>query len=187
MLKTITDFAKERNVDRDTVNAYMNNHSEIKDFTKLVGKNRVIDTETEAYKLLEKKYPLPQPIIIQEDVETIKELSETRRELANEKQKNNELQEELSKARQIVAQIDSVKALIELRENELSETKKSLTVAQESLHRVELELANAKNDNERIKSEAEVLKKQSDEAIKELEQSLELEKNKKWYQKLFGK
>lgn len=180
MLKTITDFSRERNVDRDTVNAYMNNHTEIKCCTKLVGKNRVIDTESEAYHLLEKKYPFPHPIIIQEDVETIKELSKTRRELADEKQKNNELQEQLLKARQIVAKIDSVQALIELRENELTETKKTLTTAQEILNKRELELENTKNENERIKAE-------SKEIIRELKQSLEIEKNKKWYQKLFGK
>lgn len=60
MLVSIKDFSEERNVDNDTVNAYLRNHPEIKQHTKRVRKNIVIDTESEAYALLERQYPLPQ-------------------------------------------------------------------------------------------------------------------------------
>lgn len=38
MLVSIKDFSEERNVDNDTVNAYLRNHPEIKQHTKRVRK-----------------------------------------------------------------------------------------------------------------------------------------------------
>ena len=176
---SVVEFAESRNVKPDTVTTYMRRHGMIDD-SKGKSWKYMLDSNSDVYKELDKKYPLPKPVIIQEDVETIKELSQTRRELADEKQKNNELVTELAKAQQIIAQIGSIKALIELRENELSDLKKALTTSQESLHEqtIQKELLQAEVD--RIKADAE-------EKIKELKEELEIEKNKKWYHKLLGR
>lgn len=74
MLVSIKDFSEERNVDNDTVNAYLRNHPEIKQHTKRVRKNIVIDTESEAYALLERQYPLPQMVQVVEDTESREKL-----------------------------------------------------------------------------------------------------------------
>jgi hypothetical protein len=62
MLVSIIDFAASRNIDKDTVNTYIRRHPEIKAAVRKDGKNVVIDTETAAYALLDKQYPLPQMI-----------------------------------------------------------------------------------------------------------------------------
>lgn len=176
---SVVEFAESRNVKPDTVTTYMRRHNMIDD-SKGKSWKYMLDSNSDVYKELDKKYPLPQPVIIQEDVETIKELSETRRELADEKQKNNELVMELAKAQQMIAQIDSIKALVELRENELSDTKKSLTEAQESLQEQTIQ-------KELLQAEIDRIKIDTEEKIKELKNELEIEQNKKWYHKLLGR
>lgn len=176
---SVVEFAESRNVKPDTVTTYMRRHGMIDD-SKGKSWKYMLDSNSDVYKELDKKYPLPKPIIIQEDVETIKELSETRRELADEKQKNNELITELVKAQQIIAQIDSIKALIELRENELSDVKKALTTSQESLQEQTIQ-------KELLQAEIDRIKADTDKKIAELQNELEIEQNKKWYHKLFSR
>ena len=187
MLITITDFAKERNVDRDTVNAYLNNHAEIKNYTKLVGKNRVIDTNTDAYKMLDKKYPLPKLVQVVEDTESKQKLAEKQEELARALKDNADLQAKLGRAMTQVAQLATIKQLLEDKTKELANKQNELTMAQESLHSKDIELVKANTDRDILKAEIDRIKTDTEEKIKELQSELEIEKDKKWYHKLFGR
>lgn len=106
MLVSIKDFSEERNVDNDTVNAYLRNHPEIKQHTKRVRKNIVIDTESEAYALLEKQYPLPQMIQVVED-------TESREKLLQAQELIIQLQKKINKQSQLIAQAEATKMLLE--------------------------------------------------------------------------
>lgn len=106
MLVSIKDFSEERNVDNDTVNAYLRNHPEIKQHTKRVRKNIVIDTESEAYALLEKQYPLPKMIQIVED-------TESREKLLQAQELIIQLQKKINEQSQLIAQAEATKMLLE--------------------------------------------------------------------------
>lgn len=106
MLVSIKDFSEERNVDNDTVNAYLRNHPEIKQHTKRVRKNIVIDTESEAYALLEKQYPLPQMIQVVED-------TESREKLLQAQELIIQLQKKINEQSQLIAQAEATKMLLE--------------------------------------------------------------------------
>lgn len=57
MFIKISDFARERGVKRDTINAYIRKHPEIESETTTKGKDKFIDNESAAYKELNQKYP----------------------------------------------------------------------------------------------------------------------------------
>ena len=106
MLVSIKDFSEERNVDNDTVNAYLRNHPEIKQHTKRVRKNIVIDTESEAYALLERQYPLPQMVQVVED-------TESREKLIQAQELIIQLQKKINEQSQLIAQAEATKMLLE--------------------------------------------------------------------------
>ena len=58
---TITEFAKSRNQQPQTISRYISRHSEFEGHTKKIGKAVAFDEV--ALRLLEKVYPLPQPVI----------------------------------------------------------------------------------------------------------------------------
>ena len=95
MLITIAEFSESRNVDRDTVNAFIRNHSEIKKQTQKQGKNIVIDTECEAFALLDKQYPLPTPVQIIEDTESRQKLIKAQELIIQLQSENAELKKAL--------------------------------------------------------------------------------------------
>lgn len=74
MYITISEFAKKRNIDKDTVNAWIRKHPDINSCCTIQNKEKTIDITSTAYKVLEKKYPLPKPIEVVEDIETRKKL-----------------------------------------------------------------------------------------------------------------
>lgn len=57
MKVTITDFAKMRKLDRNTINTWIRRHPEIEAVCEIEGRDRVIDTESEEYRILEAQYP----------------------------------------------------------------------------------------------------------------------------------
>lgn len=59
---TITEFARSRNEQVNTVSKYIREHQEFKGHTSRKGKNVVLDDV--ALDLLDKKYPLPKPVTV---------------------------------------------------------------------------------------------------------------------------
>ena len=75
-----TDFAISRNVQPQTVMKYLQRHK--KQFEGHIKKNnRITILDEVAIELLTKKYPLPKPIEVVVDVDTLKELADARKEL----------------------------------------------------------------------------------------------------------
>lgn len=162
MFITISEFADSRKVDRDTINAWIRKHPEVGDSCKMQGKDKVIDITSDAYKILEKKYPLPQLVQIVEDTESRKKLIKAQELIIQMQGKMAELQEKVSEQSMIIATAEATKVLLEDKEKQLKDK-------EEALFR-EIERA----DREQV--EAERLRKE-----------LELEKNKTWWDKLRGK
>lgn len=110
---TIVEFAKERNVNRDTVNAYIRQHPEIQKETRMVGKNMVIDTDSEAYRLLDKKYPLPQLIQVIEDTESQKKLIKAQEVII-------QLQSRINEQAAKIAHAEAIQMLLDDKEMQLN-------------------------------------------------------------------
>ena len=166
MLVTITDFAESRGTDRDTVNAFIRKHPEIKEHTHREGKNVVIDTDTEAFSLLDKQYPLPQMVQVIED-------TESRQKLIKAQEMIIQLQSKLNEQSQLIAQAEATRMLLE-------DKQKQLDKAQNEVLEARSEALEARNEVEAIKDRAE-------EEKAELRQMLEAERAKTWWQKLRGK
>ena len=137
MLVTITDFAESRNTDRDTVNAFIRKHPEIKEHTKRDGKHVVIDTDSEAYELLDKQYPLPRLVQIVED-------TESREKLIKAQEVIIQLQQKLSESKQLLAQAEATKILLEDKQEQLVKTNERLDRAEAELVELRKELAEEK-------------------------------------------
>lgn len=166
MFITISDFAKERAIDRDTVNAWIRNHEEVNKACRKAGKEKTIDTSSEAYQLLEKQYPLPRPIQIIED-------TESRQKLIKLQEAYIQLQGKMVEASNQLAQAEATKLLLEDKEEQLEKAEKQRDKAEERADKVADEL-------QHFRAEAEA-------KIKELEEKLQAEKDKSWWQKLRGK
>lgn len=134
MLVTISGFAESRNVDRDTVNAFIRNHPEVKEHTKRQGKNVVIDTDSEGYEILDKQYPLPQMIQIIED-------TESRQKLIQAQELIIKLQNKITEQAIEIAEKDTTKALLEDKSAQLDKTQAELENARETILELNKELA----------------------------------------------
>ena len=106
MIKTISDFAEERNIDRGTVNAWIRNHPEVDKVCIRKGKDKLIDTTLPEYQLLENQYPLPQMVEIVED-------KESRLKLIRAQELIIQLQEKLNEVSQQVAIAQSAQILLD--------------------------------------------------------------------------
>lgn len=144
----IKDFAASRNVDRDTVNAFIRKHPEIRKDVKRVGKNTIIDDNTEGYELLNEKYPLPQLIQVIEDTESIKKLA-----IANER--IAKLQEVVGQQKELLFKADNQIQLLEYKKDEFEHYK---VETKEQIANLSSNLNDKDNEIERLKAELEAEK-----------------------------
>lgn len=115
MLISISEFATERNQDRDTVNAWIRNHDEVNKACSKRGKDKVIDTESFEYGLLCKQYPLPQMVQIIEDTQSMKDLIETQKKMSALQDAMRAVEKKLADSEKQLALADSQKLMIEER------------------------------------------------------------------------
>lgn len=154
----LSDFAKSRGVNRDTITQYIRrNKEQFEGHTKVDGKWMELDQVAE--ELLDKKYPLPHPVEIVED-------TESRRQLILAQQRIIQLQQELAAAKDTIALTTKNEFLLEQKEKEVKEQKKQLETQQNDLEKirqekqllelkkntVENELKFVKDENERLKN-----------------------------------
>ena len=144
----IKDFATTRNVDRDTVNAFIRKHPEIRKDVKRVGKNTIIDDNTEGYELLNEKYPLPQLIQVIEDTESIKKLAAANEKIAK-------LQEVVGQQKELLLKADNQIQLLEYKKDEFEHYK---VETKEQIANLSSNLNDKDNEIERLKVELEVEK-----------------------------
>lgn len=144
----IKDFAATRNVDRDTVNAFIRKHPEIRKDVKRVGKNTIIDDNTEGYELLNEKYPLPQLIQVIEDTESIKKLAAANERIAK-------LQEIVGQQKELLLKADNHIQLLEYKKDEFEHYKRE---SKEQIANLSTDLTEKNSEIERLKAELEVEK-----------------------------
>lgn len=115
---TITEFCKSRNVDAQAIRKYIERHPV--DFTGHTGKKgRAITLDNYAIKILEEKYPLPSPVEIIED-------KETRLKLIQAQERIIQLQNKLQEQTTVIAQAESIKLLLQDRDQQIQELKTQL-------------------------------------------------------------
>ena len=135
----LADFAAQRNVSKDTITAYIRRNP--KKFSGHVTvNNRRITIDDEALDILEKKYPLPQPIQIIEDVES-------RAKLIQAQQLIIQLQQKIQDQTLIVAQAETMKILLEDKEKQLEDKGKQLEDKEKQLVDKQAEINQLKNRN----------------------------------------
>ena len=100
----ITEFAKSRNIEPQAISRYIGRHQEFKGHTKKSGK--AVELDETAVELLEKKYPLPQPVQIIED-------TESRQKLIKAQELIIQLQNKLLDAQSQIAEAEAIKLLLE--------------------------------------------------------------------------
>lgn len=161
MLVSIRDFADNRNVKSDTVSAYIRKHPEIAKDVMQQGKFSFIDTESDGYELLEKKYKLPQIYPIIED-ETLRQENIELKDALNEVYKKLDLirevrEEEIKK----LAEYETNVKRLEDKEKELVKVEDRLNKVEEKLEQKEELLVQTKSELEATKIELEKLKNRS--------------------------
>lgn len=135
----LTEFAKQRGIERDTVTQYIRRNPEMfEGHTKLEGKWLFIDEVAE--KALDEKYPLPRPIEIVEDIETIKELSATRMELAKSQEMIVQLQNRLMEAQEQIATSKATELLLEDKKQQITELKNTIAKKDDEINKLHEDL-----------------------------------------------
>lgn len=130
----LVEFAKQRGIPRDTITQYIRRHPDLfEGHTEVNGKSLFLDKEAE--RLLNEKYPLYSPVELIEDVELIKELSETRKELAQAERHIAELYKKLADQTAVIAQVETTKILLEDREEQLQRVYDQCDKLQQDLDR----------------------------------------------------
>lgn len=197
MLISVADFAEERKQDRDTVNAYIRNHPEIQKETVKRGKSRYLDTESAAFKALERKYPLEKPVEVIED-------TEARRQLIDAQQMIIKLQQQLVAAAPKIALAEQNQQLLEaaleekanLQEevHKMQEEKQQLYERVHELYINNLEIEREKRYWQELKADYERkidltinAYNSTKEKLEAKEKQLEKEKEKTWWDKLLGR
>lgn len=118
---TISEFAESRGLKVQTVSVYIRRHFEsFKGHIKNEGKSKILDEA--ALELLEAQYPLPNPIQIVQDEETLRQLNAA-------KDKIIELQGQLLDARALLADAQQKAVLLEATERELDSKTEQLDQA----------------------------------------------------------
>lgn len=170
----LKDFAEMRGVKPDTVATYIRRHPEIATLTSTEGYHMVLSDE--AVEILDKKYPMPKPVQVVQDTESLKKLAEAQQFIINLQEKMIQMAEENSK---LALQAERV-LMLEASEQEKAETIGKLEA--------ELEYKNDKLDEEQQAHQntaAELAATQ--QQLSDAQQELERLKNRSFFQRLFNK
>ncbi len=174
---SISDFAMSRNQDRGTVAAWIRKHPEVDEGCTMVGKDKCIDMSSEAYRILDKQYPLPLPVEVVVDHESRDKLLEAQDQLLQAQKLITELYKQIGEKDKLIAQSESAQLLLEDRTKQLEEEREA--------HKLEIEKAEERvQENKDLythewlrASDAEKKLKETEAKLAELEQkSAETEK-----------
>lgn len=114
----ISEFAESRNLQSQTVSIYIRRHPEQFDgHTSRDGKS--VELDEVALDLLDKAYPLPQPVEIIKDTEILKALSATQRELTEAQKVIISLQAQIQEKSDLISAAQANQLLLEVKEEEL--------------------------------------------------------------------
>lgn len=121
---TITEFARSRNEQVNTVSKYIREHSEFEGHVTSKGKQRILDDV--AIELLDVKYPLPKPVILQQGVpqeEHLKALQEKDEQIQQLQKVIIEMQAKQGGLLEELGELRGKTLLLEDREKQIEEYK----------------------------------------------------------------
>lgn len=145
----ISEFARSRGIEPQTVRHYVNDHEDIKKHTKKVGKT--VELSDEAIELLDKIYPLPRPVQLVNGVDP-DEHKAVQDKLTAAQEFIIKLQNKMMEDQKLLAQAEAQKQLLEDKEAQLNAAKvegeKKDTKIEEQIRQLE----ELKKENERLKN-----------------------------------
>ena len=152
----ISEFARSRGIEPQTVRHYVNDHEYIKKHTKKVGKT--VELSEEAIELLDKIYPLPRPVQLMNGVDP-DEHKAVQDKLTAAQEFIIKLQNKMMEDQKLLAQAEAQKILLEDRESQLKiateEGEKKDTeidLQKKKIEEQNRQLEELKNENERLKN-----------------------------------
>lgn len=178
---TISEFAKTHNVEGSAVRMYLSRHKE--EFGSHVdGSKKLVELDEIAVKMLEEQYPLPAPVTVvngipeDEHRKLLEEYNGALKEIAR-------LQAVATDQAQKIAGAEAKQLLLEEKEKQLESQSRVLRNTREELKesRATVEALNQR------KYETDLENVELQNKIEQLQSELEREKNKGFFEKLFGK
>ena len=151
----LSEFAKLRNVHRDTITQYIRRNPELfEGHTKVDGKWLILDEEAE--RLLDEKYPLPKPVEIIED-------KESREKLIKAQELIIQLQDKLGQAQGKIAKAEAMQLMLEDKERQLE-------WAEGQIEKLGSEAADLRSENSRSAEEIRRLTLENTESFKTVQE-----------------
>jgi len=164
-LVSISDFASSRQQDRGTVAAWIRKHPEVDEGCTMVGKDKCIDINSAAYRMLDKQYPLPLPVEVVVDHESRDKLLEAQDKLLQAQELITELYKQIGEKDKLIAQNESAQLLLEDKTKQLEEEKEA--------HRKDVEKADEKaEENKALYTHEWLRANEAEKKIKDLEQKM---------------
>jgi len=147
----ISEFARSRGEEPQTVRHYINSHPDIKKHTRKNGKETELTDE--AIELLDKVYPLPRPVQLVNGVDP-EEHKAVLDKLASTQEYVIKLQNKMMEDQKLLAQAEAQKQLLEDKEAQLN-------AAKVEGEKKDTEIDDLKKANEDLRVELERLKNRS--------------------------
>ena len=164
-LVSISDFASSRQQDRGTVAAWIRKHPEVDEGCTMVGKDKCIDINSAAYRMLDKQYPLPLPVEVVVDHESRDKLLEAQDKLLQAQELITELYKQIGEKDKLIAQNESAQLLLEDRTKQLE--------TEQEAHKKDLERAEAQAKEDKYRYDEQWLRaNEAEEKLKETEEKL---------------
>lgn len=161
-MRPMTEFARERGEEPNTVGAYIRRYKDkFEGHTFMDGKRMMLDDH--ALAILDEQYPMPQPVIVKEDFKTMQALAEAQAKVI-------ELQDQILENADVVSQAKTAMALIGAKDDQID--------------KLELDL----KDEKKMRAAANQKIETQQQEIQDLKNQLMIEKNRKlsWKERLFG-
>lgn len=156
------EYAEQRNISTNTLSAYVKKHPEIDKHIKHIGKKAYIPLDSEGYELLDKQYPLPQPVQVVQGVP---------------EEEHRKLQAQYIKALEMISRLqENNAALLEDKQRLLtdqSEQQKEKEKAVAAIHEIQLKAIRADSQHRR--------------ELEELRQEIRRLKSRGFWARLFNK
>ena len=149
---SVSKFAESRGQSKGTVNAFIRKHPEIEKDCKRDGKEKLIEIDSEGYKILDEKYPFIKPVQVVKDTNAMQDLIDAQKQII-------ELQKQLNESVKLVAQAEAIKLMIEDKEALIEEKDKALNDRDNDIRSKNDEISNLKSKLEEKDAETEKVRK----------------------------
>lgn len=152
----ISEFARSRGIEPQTVRHYVNDHEDIKKHTKKVGKT--VELSDEAIELLDKIYPLPRPVQIMNGVDpeehkaVVDKLSSAQEYIIKLHETVEQLKDKVNENEKLIAQAEAQKILLEDKNSQLEAAREEGEKKDTEIEEQKKKIEELKNENERLRN-----------------------------------